>query len=375
MPEEWGGDTIVCPISAKTGEGIDNLLENLVLLPPRCWSSRPTRTAPPAARSSRPRLDKGRGPITTVLVQNGTLQSGRHHHRRYGRRPCPRDDQRQGSARDERPARPSRSRSPVCPRCRARATSFNAVDDERMARELVEQRKQQKKDAAQRRQQEGLARRPVRPHPAGRDEGASTSSSRPTCRAAAEAVKSSLEKLSNEEVRVQVIHSGVGAINESDVMLAATSNAIIVGFNVRPDAAARDERRRAAERGYPHVPRHLRLHRRDRGGHEGHARAEVQGGRHRPRRGPPDLQGLQGRHRLRAAMSPTARSCATARCASCATASSCYEGDLASLQPLQGRRQGSRRRLRVRPAGRQVQRRQGRRRDRSASSWRRSSSE
>ena len=122
--------------------------------------------------------------------------------------------------------------------------TFNAVADERMARELVEQRKQQKKDAAN----AGSKKVSLDDLFSRIQQGEMKDFNiivKADVQGSAEAVKSSLEKLSNEEVRVQVIHSGVGAISESDVMLAATSNAIIVGFNVRPDAAARDNAARS----------------------------------------------------------------------------------------------------------------------------------
>ena len=142
VPEEWGGDTIVCPISAKTGMGIDNLLENLVVLAEDMQElkANPNRAAKGTVIEAR--LDKGRGPVMTVLVQNGTLQAGRYHHRRYGCRPRPCHDKRQGTSASPRPVPPS----PVeiirsCPRCPSAGDTFNAVADERMARELAEERR------------------------------------------------------------------------------------------------------------------------------------------------------------------------------------------------------------------------------------------
>ena len=208
VPEEWGGETIVCPISAKTGEGVDNLLENLVLLAEiQELKANPNRAARGTVIEAR--MDKGRGPIMTVLVQNGTLHQG--------------DIIIAGTA-------VGRVRT--------------MTNDERMARELVEQRKQQKKDAAN----AGSKKVSLDDLFSRIQQGEMKDFNiivKADVQGSAEAVKSSLEKLSNEEVRVQVIPSGVGAISESDVMLAATSNAIIVGFNVRPDAAARDNAARS----------------------------------------------------------------------------------------------------------------------------------
>ena len=242
VPEEWGGETIVCPISAKTGEGVDNLLENLVLLAeiqelnaiPNC-----------AARGTviEARMDKGRGPIMTVLVQNGTLHQGDIiiAGTAVGRVRTMTNDKGQRVT-EAGPSIPveiaGMSEVPSA------GDTFNAVADERMARELVEQRKQQKKDAAN----AGSKKVSLDDLFSRIQQGEMKDFNiivKADVQGSAEAVKSSLEKLSNEEVRVQVIHSGVGAISESDVMLAATSNAIIVGFNVRPDAAARDNAARS----------------------------------------------------------------------------------------------------------------------------------
>ena len=146
-----------------------------------------------------------------------------------------------------------------------------------------------------------------------------------------EAVKQNLEKISNEEVRVKVIHGGVGAINESDIMLASTSNAIVVGFNVRPDAAAK-AMRRARPCGYADVPRHLRVHRRNRGRHEGYAGAQVQGSGIGHRGSAQGLQDQQRGHRRRLLCHrgqghPHPPSCALVR-----DGIVIHEGEIASLQ-------------------------------------------
>jgi translation initiation factor IF-2 len=242
VPEEWGGETIVCPISAKTGEGVDKLLENLVLLAEILeLKANPNRAARGTVIEAR--MDKGRGPIMTVLVQNGTLHQGDIiiAGTAVGRVRTMTNDKGQRVTK----AGPS---IPVeiagMSEVPSAGDTFNAVADERMARELVEQRKQQKKDAAN----AGSKKVSLDDLFSRIQQGEMKDFNiivKADVQGSAEAVKSSLEKLSNEEVRVQVIHSGVGAINESDVMLAATSNAIIVGFNVRPDAAARDNAARS----------------------------------------------------------------------------------------------------------------------------------
>ena len=242
VAEDWGGDTIVCPISAKTGMGIDNLLEMVALTAEVAeLKANPNRAASGAVVEAR--LDKGRGPIATLLVQNGTLHQGDIiiAGTAVGRVRTMTNDKGQRVTK----AGPS---IPVeiagMSEVPSAGDTFNAVADERMARELVEQRKQQKKDAAN----AGSKKVSLDDLFSRIQQGEMKDFNiivKADVQGSAEAVKSSLEKLSNEEVRVQVIHSGVGAINESDVMLAATSNAIIVGFNVRPDAAARDNAARS----------------------------------------------------------------------------------------------------------------------------------
>ena len=242
VPEEWGGDTIICSISAKTGEGIDNLLENLVVLAEvQELKANPNRAAKGAVIEAR--LDKGRGPIMTVLVQNGTLKLGDIiiAGTAVGRVRTMINDkgQRISEAGPSVPVEISgMSEVPSA------GDTFNAVDDERMARELVEERKTQQKNAAF-----GLGKKVSLEDLFSQIQAGEMKTLNIIVKAdvqgSAEAVKSSLEKITNDEVRVKVIHSGVGAINESDVMLAATSGAIIVGFNVRPDNAARDSAARA----------------------------------------------------------------------------------------------------------------------------------
>ena len=242
VPEEWGGETIVCPISAKTGEGIDELLENLVILAEvQELKANPNRAAKGAVIEAR--LDKGRGPIMTVLVQNGTLKLGDIiiAGTAVGRVRTMINDKgvRITEAGPSVPVEISgMSEVPSA------GDTFNAVADERMARELVEERKTQQKNAAF-----GTGKKVSLEDLFSQIQAGEMKNLNIIVKAdvqgSAEAIKSSLEKITNEEVRVKVIHSGVGAINESDVMLAATSGAIIVGFNVRPDNAARDSAARA----------------------------------------------------------------------------------------------------------------------------------
>ena len=235
IPEEWGGDTIIVPISAKTGMGLDDLLE-MVLLTAEVQElkANPNRRAKGTVIEAR--LDKNRGPVATLLVQNGTLKQGDIviAGTAVGRVRVMTNDK----GRTVKTAGPS---VPVeitgLAEVPAPGDEFNAVTDERMARELVEQRKQAAKDAAAKLMQkvtlDNLFSR--------MQEGEMKNLNlivKADVQGSAEAVKASLEKISNEEVRVKVIHAGVGAINESDVLLASTSGAIIIGFNVRPDGGA-----------------------------------------------------------------------------------------------------------------------------------------
>ncbi|MCF2664519.1 translation initiation factor IF-2 [Oscillibacter valericigenes] len=237
VPEEWGGETIVCKISAKKNIGIDNLLENLVLLAEiQELKANPNRAGQGTVIESR--LDKGRGPVATLLVQNGTLKQGDIiiAGTAVGRVRTMLDYK--GTRLTEAgPSVPVEiaglSEAPIG------GSPFFAVADERMARELVEQRKAEEKAKSLAPTQKVSLENLFDQIQAGeRKELALIVKA--DVQGSVEAVKASLEKLSNDEVNVRVIHGGVGAINESDVMLAASSNAIIVGFNVRPDAAARE---------------------------------------------------------------------------------------------------------------------------------------
>ena len=237
VPEEWGGETIVCKISAKKHIGIENLLENLALLAEvQELKANPNRAGQGTVIEAR--LDKGRGPVATLLVQNGTLKQGDIiiAGTSVGRVRTMLD-YRGNRLTEAGPSVPVEiaglSEAPVA------GAPFFAVADERMARELVEQRKaEERAKAAAPVQKVSLENLFDQIKSGERKELALIVKA--DVQGSVEAVKASLEKLSNEEVNVRVIHGAVGAINESDVTLAAASNAIIVGFNVRPDSAARE---------------------------------------------------------------------------------------------------------------------------------------
>ena len=237
VPEEWGGETIVCKISAKKHIGIENLLENLALLAEvQELKANPNRAGQGTVIEAR--LDKGRGPVATLLVQNGTLKQGDIiiAGTSVGRVRTMLD-YRGNRLTEAGPSVPVEiaglSEAPVA------GAPFFAVADERMARELVEQRKaEERAKAAAPVQKVSLENLFDQIKSGERKELALIVKA--DVQGSVEAVKASLEKLSNDEVNVRVIHGAVGAINESDVTLAAASNAIIVGFNVRPDSAARE---------------------------------------------------------------------------------------------------------------------------------------
>ena len=236
VPEEWGGDVICVPVSAKTHMGIDNLLENVLLVAEMLeLKANPDRKAKGVVIEAR--LDKGRGPVATLLVQNGTLHSGdiivagtsvgrvRMMINEHGK--------------ELKMAGPS---VPVeitgLAETPAAGDGFDAVSDERLARELVEQRKEKiKNDIFNAKQKVTLDN--LFSQLSEGDLKTLNIIVKADVQGSVEAVRDSLEKLSNEEVKVSVIHGGVGAVNESDIMLATTSGAIVVGFNVRPDAVAK----------------------------------------------------------------------------------------------------------------------------------------
>ncbi len=240
IPEEWGGDVMCVPVSAKTGMGISDLLEDVLLIADvKEFKANPNKRAKGVVIEAK--LDKGRGPVATVLVQDGTLKAGDIviAGTAVGRVRAMTNDKGR-TLKEAGPSVPVEiiglSEVPVA------GDEFNAVADERMARELAEQRKSKAKEEMFKLNAKVSLDDLFSQIAAGvkelniivkADVGGS-----------AEAVKQSLEKLTNEEVKVRVIHSAVGGITESDVMFAAASNAIIVGFNVRPDKGALDSAER-----------------------------------------------------------------------------------------------------------------------------------
>ena len=235
VPEEWGGDTICVPVSAKTHMGLDKLLESILLVAEVSdLKANPNRPAKGVVIEAK--LDKGKGPVATLLVQNGTLKNG--------------DIVVAGTAvgrirvMTDYTGKKVKEAGPSVPvevmglaEVPMAGDSFDAVSDEKLARALVEQRKQKIKD-----EQFNAYRKVTLDNLfSALEEGELKELNivvKADVQGSVEALRQNLEKLSNEEVRVRVIHGGVGAIVESDVMLANASNAIIIGFHVRPDATA-----------------------------------------------------------------------------------------------------------------------------------------
>ncbi len=240
IPEEWGGDVICVPVSALTGMGIEDLLENVLLVAElKSLRANPNRRAKGLVIEAK--LDKGRGPVATVLVQNGTLKSGDIviAGTSVGRVRAMTDDK----------GRTVKSAGPSVPveiiglsQVPESGEQFAAVEDEKMARELAEQRMTKLRD------EEFKANAKVSLNDLFSQISSGIKELKIIVKAdvggSAEAVKASLVKLSNDEVKVSVIHTAVGGINEGDVNLASASNAIIIGFNVRPDKTAIDSAER-----------------------------------------------------------------------------------------------------------------------------------
>ncbi len=242
VPEDWGGTTIVCPVSALKREGIDNLLEMVLLTADMLeLKANPNRLAKGTVIEAK--LDRGRGPVATVLVENGTLHSG--------------DIVIAGTAvgrvraMTDHKGRRQQEAGPSVPveivglaEVPGAGDIFYAVEDERMARTLAEKRKFEEKEKENSAKQKVTLENLFSSIEAGNVKDLNIIV-KADVQGTAEAVKASLEKLSNEEVRVRVIHNAVGGINNSDVMLASASGAIIVGFNVRPEAGIADEAKNA----------------------------------------------------------------------------------------------------------------------------------
>lgn len=235
VPEEWGGDVICIPVSAKTHQGIDKVLESINLVAEMLeLKANPNRAAKGIVIEAK--LDKGRGPVATVLVQNGTLKTG--------------DTIVAGTAvgrvrvMTNENGKVLDSAGPSVPveimglaEVPQAGDTFDAVSDEKLARELVEQRKREAKEEEFKQYQKVTLDNLFSSISQGEMKELNIIV-KADVQGSVEAVKQNVEKLSNDEVKVKVIHGSVGAINESDVMLANASNAIIVGFNVRPDPVA-----------------------------------------------------------------------------------------------------------------------------------------
>ena len=241
LPEEWGGDVPCMPISALTGEGIQELLEMVMLVADmKELKANPDRAAKGTVIEAR--LDKGRGPIATILVQNGTLNIGDSivAGTTVGRVRAMTNDR----------GELVKSAGPSVPveitgldDVPTGGDIFNAVSDERLGRQLVEQRRSQQKEERFNAQTKVTLDNLFDQMQEGQMKELQIIV-KADVQGSFDAVKQSLEKLSNDEVRVRVIHGGVGAISESDVMLASASNAIIIGFNVRPDPVAEENAKR-----------------------------------------------------------------------------------------------------------------------------------
>lgn len=235
VPEEWGGETICVPVSAKTGENLDALLENVSLVADLLeLKANPDRAASGVVIEAA--LDKGRGPVATFLVQKGTLHEGDTvvAGTSVGRVRVMTNE----NGKHVKEAGPS---VPVeitgLDEVPSAGDTFDAVNDERLARELVEQRKHAEKEEQFNAQSKITLDNLFSTMKQGELKDLNIVV-KADVQGSVEAVKQSLEKLSNDEVRVRVIHGAVGAITESDVMLANASDAIIIGFNVRPEALA-----------------------------------------------------------------------------------------------------------------------------------------
>ena len=235
VPEEWGGDVICVPISAKTGEGVDTLLEMLTVVSEvKELKANPDRLAKGTVIEAK--LDKGRGPVATILIQNGTLHTGDIviAGTSVGRVRMMFDDR--GKKIDTAgPSVPVEITGLV--EVPSAGDIFNAVEDEKLARELVDQRRH-----AEKQEQFSSYTKVTLDNLFAQIESGDVKELpiiiKADVQGSAEAIKQSLLKLTNDEVRVSVIHAAVGGITSSDIMLAEASGAIVIGFNVRPDATA-----------------------------------------------------------------------------------------------------------------------------------------
>ena len=359
VPEEWGGDTIMVNVSAKTGEGVDDLLENVLLLADMLeLKANPNRKARGVIIEAK--LDHSRGAVATALVQNGTLHVGDMvvAGNAFGRIRA------MVSSRGERVKHATPS-TPVeiigfggVPEA---GDEFMAVADEKLARQVVEERAAKARASMVKNSSASTLEELYSKLEQGEVKDLNIII-KADVQGSVEAVKQSLEKLSNAEVRVRTIHSGVGAITENDVMLAGIDGAIIIGFNVRPDAKARD----AANRDGIDIRYYRVIYQAIEDiakGHEGHAHAGIPRERHRSRGGAQRVQDHGRGHRRR--FLRHRRQAPAQRAGSPAPRQRGGLRGQALLAPaLQGRGQGSGRRLRVRRLPGKLHGYQGRRRHR-----------
>ena len=236
VPEEWGGDTIVVPVSAKTGEGIENLLETINLVA-EVKELKANPNQPARGTIIEAKLDKGKGPVASVLIQNGTLHTGDSiiSGTTSGRVRAMIDDK----GRTVKSAGPSMAVSILgLEEVPNAGDSIIAVEQDKLLKQVLEERKRKESESMIKSQTRVTLDDVFGKIAEGQIKGLNIIV-KGDVQGSVEAVKQSLLKLSNDEVRVHILHSGAGAITESDVMLADSSNAIIVGFNVRPDTKAK----------------------------------------------------------------------------------------------------------------------------------------
>ena len=235
VPEEWGGDVIVVPVSAKTGAGIDDLLENIWLVAEmQELTADPDRNAKGVIIEAK--LDKGKGPMASVLVQNGTLHTGDNliSGTTMGRVRAMIDDK----GRTVKEAGPSTAVSVLGLEDVPNAGDAIFAVDQALMKQVQEERKNKQRESMIKETQKVTLDDVFAQVAEGKMKELKLIV-KADVQGSVEAVKGALEKLENEEVRVRVIHAAAGAITESDVMLASSANAVIIGFNVRPDTKAK----------------------------------------------------------------------------------------------------------------------------------------
>ena len=237
VPEEWGGDVQFVPVSAKTGEGVDNLLES-ILVQAELLELKATVDARATGVVIESSLDKGRGPVATVLVQEGTLKKGDYlvSGLQYGRVRALFDE----NGKQTETAGPS---IPVqvlgLSGVPDAGDDFVVVADERLAKEVAQQREIKRRESRLVKQPGSRMEDVMAQMGAGQGQQVLNILVKADVQGSVEALRDSLTGLSNESIRINVISSGVGGITESDATLAAASKAVVIGFNVRADASAR----------------------------------------------------------------------------------------------------------------------------------------